>query len=58
MGYGEALSRTSKQAFAPFPALLRRGIGWVAWIAYSDKGFVQGEKNTGGRGRKGSFQVK
>ncbi len=23
-----------------------------------DKGFVQGEKNTGGKGRKGSFQVK
>ncbi len=24
----------------------------------SDKGFVQGEKNTGGKGREGSFQVK
>ncbi len=24
---------------------------------WSDKGFVQGEKNTGGKGRKGSFQV-
>ncbi len=28
MGHGEALSRTSKQAFAPFPVPLRRGIGW------------------------------
>ncbi len=25
---------------------------------WSDKGFVQGEKNTGGKARKGSFQVK
>ncbi len=25
---------------------------------WSDKGFVQGEKITGGKGRKGSFQVK
>ncbi len=24
---------------------------------WSDKSFVQGEKNTGGKGRKGSFQV-
>ncbi len=37
-------------------------MGWVAWIAYSRCGrikvFVQEEKNTGGKGRKGSFQVK
>ncbi len=25
---------------------------------WSDKGFVQGEKNTGGKGPKGSFHVK
>ncbi len=28
MGHAEALSRTSKQAFAPFPVPLRRGRGW------------------------------
>ncbi len=35
-------------------------MGWLNSIfqVWSDKGFVQGEKNTGGKGRKGSFQVK
>ncbi len=35
-------------------------MGWLNNIfqVWWDKGFVQGEKNTGGNGRKGSFQVK
>ncbi len=30
----------------------------TAQMVWSDKNFVQGEKNTGGNCRKGSFQVK
>ncbi len=37
----------------------RHRMGWVAlniiFQVWSDKGFVQGEKNTRGKGRKGSF---
>ncbi len=63
MGHGEALSRTLEQDFKTFLVPLRRGIGWDGLLysifqVWSDKGFVQGEKNTGGKGRKGSLQIK
>ncbi len=35
-----ALSRTSKQTFAPFPAILRRGIGWDGLPGYHISGVV------------------
>ncbi len=63
MGHGEALSRTLEQDFTTFPVPLRRGIDGMCCLnsifkVWSDKGFVQGEKITVRKGRKGSFQVK
>ncbi len=63
VGHVEALSRTSERASAPFPMPLRRGVGWNSCLTsifkmWPEKDFVQEAKNTGGKGREGSFQVK